>query len=97
MVLWLAVGVTRSLYLKELYVAEAYRRKGIGRLLMRNLRQVADEHECSRVEWTADEGNPLAEGFTNSLAYRRTGDKVLYRVEDEYLRKWYRPTDLLLK
>src|SRR5438270_12118973 len=31
--LWPAVGVTRSLYLKELYVAAAHRRNGIGTLL----------------------------------------------------------------
>jgi predicted N-acetyltransferase YhbS len=33
--LWPAVGATRSLYLKELYVPQAYRGRGVGRLLMR--------------------------------------------------------------
>jgi GNAT superfamily N-acetyltransferase len=39
--LWPAVGLTRSLYLKELYVAEAARRKGVGKLLMRRLYLIA--------------------------------------------------------
>lgn len=35
--LWPAAGLTTSLYLKELYVARAYRRTGTGRLLMEGL------------------------------------------------------------
>jgi GNAT superfamily N-acetyltransferase len=54
--LWPAAGVTRSLYLKELYVAEAFRRQSIGALLMQRLCQIALEHERSRVEWTEGDG-----------------------------------------
>ncbi|MGH3867614.1 MAG: GNAT family N-acetyltransferase [Pseudonocardiaceae bacterium] len=43
--LWPAAGGTRSLYLKELYVTEEFRRKGIGALLMQRLCQVAVEYE----------------------------------------------------
>jgi GNAT superfamily N-acetyltransferase len=39
--LWPAAGLSASLYLKELYVAEAYRRAGVGRLLMAGLYDVA--------------------------------------------------------
>jgi GNAT superfamily N-acetyltransferase len=39
--LWPAAGVTRSLYLKEIYVAEAFRRRSIGALLMQRLCQLA--------------------------------------------------------
>src|SRR5690348_14588360 len=35
--LWPAVGLTRSLYLKELYIAKKARRKGAGKLLMQHL------------------------------------------------------------
>jgi GNAT superfamily N-acetyltransferase len=47
--LWPAVGLTASLYLKELYVAEAYRRTGVGRLLMDGLYDVARRRGLSRV------------------------------------------------
>lgn len=73
--LWLAAGVTCSLYLKELYVAGTSRRKGVDRLLMRRLCQLAAEHECSRIEWTADEGTRWPRRSTSSSAYRRTKTK----------------------
>src|SRR6478752_10384051 len=65
--LWPAAGVTRSLYLKELFVPAALRRHGIGRLLMRELGRIATEHRCSRIEWTADSDNPDAQRFYASL------------------------------
>ena len=52
--LWPAAGVTRSLYLKELYVAQRWQRQGVGKLLMDSLVAVAGKHGCSRVEWTTD-------------------------------------------
>jgi GNAT superfamily N-acetyltransferase len=85
--LWPAAGVTRSLYLKELYVMKEHRRKGIGALLMQRLCQVAAEFECNRVEWTADADNTLAEGFYEQLGVPKNRDKELYRLEGEGLRE----------
>src|SRR5215813_6621823 len=56
--LWPASGVTRSLYLKELYVSEASRQYGLGRRLMAELCRIADENRCERVEWTGGSGQP---------------------------------------
>lgn len=81
--LWPAAGVTRSLYLKELYVTEAFRRKGVARSLMRTLCQVATEHDCSRMEWTVDAGNTLAEAFYEQLGIPKNRNKELYRLESE--------------
>jgi len=80
--LWPAVGLTRSLYLKELYVAGAYQRQGVGRLLMAGLYQVAAEHACSRVEWTTDDDNDGAKAFYAGLGVPIRTSKVFYRVED---------------
>lgn len=85
--LWPAAGVTRSLYLKELYVTEKFRRKGIGALLMRRLCQVAVEHECSRLEWTADQGNTVAEVFYEQLGIPKNQEKIFYRLEGDGLRR----------
>lgn len=84
--LWPAAGVTRSLYLKELYVTEAFRRQGIGTLLMQELYRIAAEHTCSRVEWTADTGNVLAEVFYARLGVPVNQGKILYRVEGDEVR-----------
>lgn len=80
--LWPAVGVTRSLYLKELYVADAYRHRGIGTLLMRALFETAAKQRCSRVEWTANVESAGARAFYHDLGVSERTSKVFYRVED---------------
>ena len=80
--LWPAVGLTRSLYLKELYVSQAYRRRGVGKLLMQALFETAAKHACSRVEWTTDTDNGDAQGFYDALALPKHPSKLFYRVED---------------
>ncbi|WP_207400760.1 GNAT family N-acetyltransferase [Actinomadura roseirufa] len=78
--LWPAVGLTRSLYLKELYVAESRWRSGIGTELMRALLDVATEHECSRVEWTTDRENDSAQQFYRDLGLAQH-PKLFYRAD----------------
>ena len=80
--LWPAVGLTRSLYLKELYVGERYRCQGVARLLMQTLLEVATRHGCSRVEWTTDISNTGAQAFYEKLGMDAYPSKVFYRVED---------------
>ena len=80
--LWPAVGRTRSLYLKELYVGESHRRGGAGKLLMRALFETAAQHGCSRVEWTTDSGNAAAQAFYETLGLPRHPAKIFYRVQD---------------
>jgi len=80
--LWPAVGATRSLYLKELYVPDAYRRRGVGKLLMHAIFETAATLGCSRVEWTTDAGNTVAQVFYAKLGLPTHPSKVFYRVED---------------
>ena len=85
--LWPATGRTRSLFLKELYVAETCRGKGVGALLMDALRLTAAEHGCSRVEWTTDDNNPSAMGFYEALGFAPKLSKIFYRLEGDGLRR----------
>ena len=78
--LWPAVGLTASLYLKELYVAAAYRRTGVGRLLMDELGLIAARRGLSRVEWTTDAPNQEAQAFYAALGAKPLTSKVFYRV-----------------
>jgi len=80
--LWPAVGLTRSLYLKEIYVAGDHRRRGVGKLLMQAVLDVASKHECSRVEWTTDRDNSGAQAFYATLGLPTEPSKVFYRVGD---------------
>ena len=79
--LWPAVGLSRSLYLKELYVAESARRSGVGKLLMAGLFDIADKHRCSRVEWTTDADNQAAQDFYEEIGARPHSSKIFYRSE----------------
>src|ERR1044072_4162971 len=79
--LWPAVGVTRSVYLKELYVADRARRLGVGTALMRKLHEIAEKHGCSRVEWMTDSYNADAQQFYARLGASVNEGKVFYRVE----------------
>jgi GNAT superfamily N-acetyltransferase len=80
--LWPAVGLTRSLYLKELYVSEGHRRRGVGKLLMQALLETAVKHGCSRVEWTTDSDNSDAQAFYEMLGLPKHLSKVFYRLEN---------------
>ncbi len=79
--LWPAEGLTRSLYLKELFVSQAQQRRGIGRALMESLFEVARKHDCSRVEWTTDSDNPAAQAFYKTFGVEPTVSKLFYRLK----------------
>jgi GNAT superfamily N-acetyltransferase len=85
--LWPAVGMTRSLYLKELYIAEIARRQGVGKLLMERLYQIAVQRDCSRVEWTTDQSNTAAQRFYAELGVPVNTSKLFYRIEGDNLLK----------
>ena len=80
--LWPAVGLTRSLYLKELYVSDAQQRRGIGRSLMKAIFDVARQHDCSRVEWTTDRDNSGAQAFYKTFGVQPQDGKIFYRLEE---------------
>jgi len=85
--LWPAVGLTRSLFLKELYVVESARRTGVGKQLMRALFEVAVKHDCSRVEWQTETTNEDARAFYADLGAAEFEGKVFYRLGGESLRQ----------
>jgi GNAT superfamily N-acetyltransferase len=85
--LWPAIGLTRSLFLKELYVSERARRKGVGKLLMQHLHALATERHCSRMEWQTDLENLDAQRFYTDLGVPVDKSKLFYRVQVGDLRE----------
>ncbi|MGR4000869.1 MAG: GNAT family N-acetyltransferase [Alphaproteobacteria bacterium] len=55
-----------ALLLKEIFVFEQFRSRGIGALLMRQVAREAEAHGCCRMIWTVDRANSEAMRF-----YRR--------------------------
>ena len=47
----------RGLYLEDVYVKPAFRRRGIGRALLTRLAQIAVERNCGRFEWSVLDWN----------------------------------------
>jgi GNAT superfamily N-acetyltransferase len=84
--LWPAVGLTRSLFLKELYVIESARRTGVGKLMMQSLAEIAITHGCSRLEWQTDHPNRDAQDFYAQLGVPVDDSKLFYRAQGEALR-----------
>lgn len=83
--LWPAAGVSKSLFLKELYVRAPHRRRGIGVTLMSRLCSIAVETGCSRLEWATDGENLGAQKFYEKLGNVRAPNKIMYRAEGEDL------------
>jgi GNAT superfamily N-acetyltransferase len=61
-----------GLYLEDLFVEPAYRRRGIGTALLGRVAALSLERECGRLEWSVLDWNAPAIAF-----YRRHGADVL--------------------
>lgn len=78
---WPGIDLTRTLYLKELYVTRERRGTGVGSALMAALFETAAERGCARVEWTTDSGNEAARRFYARLGDHRLPTKLHYRAD----------------
>lgn len=84
-VVYPAPGLTGQLYMKDLFTSDAARGQGVGEAMMRYLARLARERGCSRLDWTAETGNPRALAFYDRLGARRVEDKVYFRLDKESL------------
>jgi len=75
----------RGLYLEDLFVQPAHRRRGYGRALLRHVARIAHERGCGRFEWMALDWNAPAIGFYTSLGAVEMAEWRLFRVTGEAL------------
>jgi GNAT superfamily N-acetyltransferase len=74
-----------GLYLEELFVAPAERGRGIGKMLLRRLAQLAEERGYARLEWTVHRWNEAAIDFYRSVGAVSRDDWVVFHLSDEAL------------
>ncbi len=79
-ILYPAPRLAGQLYMKDLFVAESARGRGVGRALMAYLARVAVDAGCERFDWTTETANPAAMGWYDGLGADRVSEKIYYRL-----------------
>jgi GNAT superfamily N-acetyltransferase len=77
----------RGLYLEDLFVEPAFRRRGYGRALLVHLARIAVQRECGRFEWAVLDWNATAARFYESLGAVVLPDWRITRVTGPALEK----------
>ena len=77
----------KGLYLEDLFVQPAFRRRGYGRALLVHLARIAVERGCGRFEWAVLDWNTPAIGFYKSLGATILPDWRISRVTGPALEK----------
>jgi GNAT superfamily N-acetyltransferase len=76
-----------GLYLEDLFVRPAARKKGIGRKLLEHLAALAVARGYGRLEWRVLDWNDTAIRFYRSLGAEPLDDWTVFRVAGEALRR----------
>ncbi|WP_431267034.1 GNAT family N-acetyltransferase [Dankookia sp. P2] len=77
--------LSRSLYIRDLYVAAAMRRRGVARAMLRAAAALALAQGFSALDWTAESGNADARSLYSSEGARLL-PRVYYRLDAADLR-----------
>ncbi|MBE9192152.1 GNAT family N-acetyltransferase [Gloeocapsopsis crepidinum LEGE 06123] len=72
-----------GIYLEDLFVLPEYRRKGIGKALIKYLAQLAVERGCGRLEWSVLDWNEPAIAFYNRMGASILPDWRICRVSGD--------------
>ncbi len=76
-----------GIYIEDLFVDEAYRRRGFGTALLHYVAYLANERQCGRLEWSVLDWNRPAINFYKKLGAVPMSDWTVFRVTGEALNK----------
>jgi len=74
-----------QLLMKELFVRESHRGRGVGQALMAWIARHALEHGCSRIDWNVSASNRPALAFYRALNAQHVAGRLSYRISGETL------------
>lgn len=81
-----------GIYLEDLFVLPEFRRKGIGKAILKYLAQLAVERDCGRLEWSVLDWNEPAIAFYEKLGATVLPDWRICRVTADSLTQLAAPT-----
>jgi GNAT superfamily N-acetyltransferase len=76
-----------GIYIEDLFVDEAFRRRGFGGALLRYVAGVASERRCGRLEWSVLDWNEPAINFYKKLGAVPMSEWTVFRVTGKELEK----------
>lgn len=76
-----------GIYLEDLYVKPAYRGKGYGKGILKELARIAVERGCGRLEWWCLDWNKPSIDFYLSLGAEPMNNWTVYRITGDTLRE----------
>ena len=77
-----------GIYLEDLFVAPAFRSRGIGKALLLHLARLANERGYGRVEWSVLDWNEPAIGFYRSLGAVPMSEWTVFRLTGSALKRY---------
>ena len=76
-----------GIYIEDLFVDEAFRRRGFGTALLRYVAGLASERRCGRLEWSVLDWNEPAINFYKKLGAVPMSEWTVFRVIGKELEK----------
>lgn len=76
-----------GIYIEDLFVEEAFRRRGYGGALLRYVAALAQERGCGRLEWSVLDWNEPAINFYRKLGAAPMSEWTVFRVAGAALQK----------
>lgn len=86
--LYPAPNLGGQIFVKDIFVMEPARGRGVGRAMIAYLARLAVARGCVRLDWTAETSNPAALAAYDGLGIKRVAEKVYYRIDGEDLQSW---------
>lgn len=77
-----------GIYLEDLYVQPAFRKRGIARALLKHIANIAVKENCGRFEWAVLDWNSPAIRFYEALGASAQDEWTIYRLSGESLRNF---------